>query len=170
MEKFHLFWGGPFSQWYMARIYDHHTGLTFNCCEQYMMYKKAEMFGDEESMQAILIEKDPRKQKKLGRKVSNFDKYKWEQSCRQIVEYANYLKFTQNRDLAIELLSYDNDTVFVEASPFDNIWGIGLGEDDPDALDRDKWLGTNWLGEAITNVRDRMIKDFRYWENTIRGN
>jgi len=40
----------------------------------------------------------------------------------------------------------------VEASPYDKIWGIGLSKDDPRALDRSQWQGTNWLGEAIMRV------------------
>lgn len=170
MEKFKLFWGGMCSQWHLAKMYDHHTGLVFNCCEQYMMYKKAEMFGDTDAMEDIMSTHDPRKQKAIGRKVKNFDKDTWEASCRQIVEYANYMKFTQNRVLMIDLLKFDNDTVFVEASPFDKIWGIGLSEDDPDCLDREKWCGTNWLGQAITDVRDRIVKELDYWQTEIRGN
>jgi ribA/ribD-fused uncharacterized protein len=46
------------------------------------------------------------------------------------------------------------DKEIVEASPVDKIWGIGLHETDPDALDKSKWQGTNWLGEAIMQVRD----------------
>ena len=134
------------------------------------MYKKAEMFGDEEAMKEVLATHDPRKQKAIGRKVKNFDADKWNTACRQIVEYANYMKFTQNRVLMVDLLALDLDTVLVEASPFDKIWGIGLSEDDEDCLDRDKWCGTNWLGQAITNVRDRIVKDLDYWKTEIRGN
>ena len=169
MEKLKLFWKGPFSQWTRIDMYDYHTGLTFNCCEQFMMYKKAEMFGDKDAMNDIMATPDPRQQKAIGRQVKNFDKYKWEKSCRQIVEYANYLKFTQNPDLAAKLLSYDLDTTFVEASPFDAIWGIALEATDPRASNRETWLGTNWLGEAITNVRDRIITDSHYWKNEIKG-
>jgi len=45
----------------------------------------------------------------------------------------------------------------VEASPRDKIWGIGLAETNPLALDRSTWRGTNYLGEALTQVRERII-------------
>ena len=167
-EKFHLFWGGIFSQWHMARIYDPALDITFNCNEQYMMYMKADTFGDTESMNAILDEHNPREQKKLGRKVKGFDKEVWDGVCREIVTYANYLKFTQNRDLFIELMKYKKHVCFVEASPFDAIWGIGLEETDPDAYDRSKWEGTNWLGEAINDVRDKLHEDHYCWRGIVK--
>lgn len=162
-EKFHLFWGGIFSQWKLARIYDPSLNMTFNCNEQYMMYKKAELFGDHDAMVGVMNTPVPKQQKAIGRKVKNFNATKWEAVCREIVTYANYLKFSQNRSLLIALLKFDIDICFVEASPFDKIWGIGLEESDPDALDRDKWEGKNWLGEAINDARDKIYDDHFSW-------
>ena len=45
MSEFHMFWGGPFSQWYPSPF--EVEGTKYNCTEQYMMAKKAELFGDE---------------------------------------------------------------------------------------------------------------------------
>jgi ribA/ribD-fused uncharacterized protein len=45
----------------------------------------------------------------------------------------------------------------VEASPYDKIWGIGRGEDDPKALSRDTWDGLNWLGEVCTQLREDLF-------------
>ena len=64
-EKFKLFWRGEFSQWYKADMYDPITGLTFNCCEQFMMYGKAKLFGDEEAMEDIMSTSNPRKQQAI---------------------------------------------------------------------------------------------------------
>jgi ribA/ribD-fused uncharacterized protein len=150
-EKYVLFWNGPFSQWYPSRF--DIGGTEYNCCEQYMMAQKALMFGDTESYRMIMSTGSPKDQKEIGRRVKDFDKTKWESFCRQIVYDANYAKFTQNKALMEELVKTGSLEI-AEASPVDLIWGIGLHETDPDALDKSKWQGTNWLGEAIMQVRD----------------
>jgi len=161
LEKFKLFWGGIYSQWKMAKIYDPKLSMVFNCNEQYMMYHKAIIFNDNDMADAIMKSGNPRNQKAMGRKVKGFDVDVWEAQAPDIVERANYLKFTQNRNLLQEMMQDVSNgyTTFVEASPFDKIWGIGLGEEDPDCLDREKWLGRNWLGIAITNVKDRLVEE-----------
>ena len=47
-EKFTFFWNSesPFSQWYPAVFIV--NGVQFHCAEQYMMYRKALLFDDEE--------------------------------------------------------------------------------------------------------------------------
>ncbi len=48
--------------------------------------------------------------------------------------------------------------ILVEASPLDNIWGIGLAEDDARAIDPAQWLGENHLGFALMKVREMLRK------------
>jgi len=152
-EEFVFFWGGICSQWYSSWF--EIDGQKYSCAEQYMMYKKALLFEDEDVANAIMRTQNPMEQKALGRKVRGFDKDKWEEVCREYVYEANYAKFTQNPDLLFELVSY-GDRDIVEASPEDPIWGIGMHETNPDIFDRTKWKGTNWLGEAIMRVRDTL--------------
>jgi len=153
-EKFKFFWGGTFSQW--ATSWFTIDGVQFNTCEQYMMYKKALMFGDFDIAETIMGESSPKHQKALGRKVKGFDKDVWEKHCRKIVYDGNMAKFTQNKEMLWELLNTDGYTI-VEASPEDAIWGIGLKDTDVEAQDRATWKGTNWLGIAIEDVRDVLI-------------
>lgn len=68
---------------------------------------------------------------------------------------ANKAKFLQNDDILRELLKTVGTTI-VEASPDDNIWGIGLSAEDPMAQNRSIWKGTNWLGEVLTSLRDEI--------------
>lgn len=156
-----FFWGGECSQWYSSWI--EIDGEKFSCTEQYMMYKKALLFGDEEVANAIMRTQNPKEQKALGRKVSGFDKEKWEAVCRDYVYEANYAKFTQNADLLKVLISY-GDREIVEASPEDKIWGIGLIYSDPKCDNKETWEGTNWLGEAIMRVRETLKKE-NNWTN-----
>ncbi len=151
-----FFWGGECSQWYSSWF--EIDGEKFSCAEQYMMYKKALLFGDEEMANAIMRTQNPREQKSLGRGVRGFDKEKWEAECREYVYEANYAKFTQNEDLLEAIVAY-GDREIVEASPEDPIWGIGLIYSDPRCDDKATWQGTNWLGEAIMRVRETLKKE-----------
>lgn len=151
-NNFIFFWGGLYSQWYPSKFKI--GDIEYNCCEQYMMAQKAGLFNDKESYEAIMKESDPKIQKAIGRKVKGFDSDKWNEVCRQIVYEANLAKFGQNPMLLKELMKAGNiNKEIVEASPYDTIWGIGMGERDPDRFDKSKWKGTNWLGEAIMQVR-----------------
>lgn len=150
MEKFTFFWYGPFSQWYLSPMVV--DGIPYNCCEQYMMASKAILFNDLDTCQQIMDAEEPRIQKKLGRQVNNFDVKIWNSVAKEIVKKGNLAKFSQNTELKKLLLNTEG--TLVEASPYDKIWGIGLGENDPKSLNRTTWEGTNWLGEILTEVRE----------------
>jgi len=155
-DKFTFFWNGPFSNWYPSEF--NLDGVRFTHMEQYMMWKKAMLFNDGETAMMILSTKVPREQKELGRQVRNFDRDKWNAECKKIVYNGCMAKFKQNRQLMLELLDTGN-TELVEASPNDTIWGIGLHQTDPLALDKANWRGTNWLGEILTQVREDIKKE-----------
>ena len=86
------------------------------------------------------------------------DEYIWDKHKFDIVVNANYLKFTQDETLKKLLLSTRDKTI-VEASPEDNIWGIGLLYNDNRVLDESNWQGENLLGKAIMKVRT-MLKEY----------
>jgi len=155
-ERFTFFWSGPFSQWHKSPFTL--DGMIYNTAEQYMMAEKARLFGDEEMCARIVAASDPRDQKALGRRVRGFDEMRWNAAAREIVYRGNRAKFTTHRDLLAALFE-TSDTTLVEASPLDTIWGIGLAADDPDAADREKWRGTNWLGEVLTRLRDALAAE-----------
>jgi ribA/ribD-fused uncharacterized protein len=148
--KYHFFWDGPFSQWYSCDII--YKDIKFGCAEQAMMYSKAILFGDEEIAEKILNTDNPRSQKALGRQVRNFDPVLWDQHKFDIVLGINLKKFDQNLDLKETLLNTDCE-YFVEASPYDTIWGIGLGENDPRIHDESQWRGQNLLGKALDLIK-----------------
>lgn len=125
----------------------------YNCAEQYMMAEKASIFGDEEIRQQILAEYSQLAMKKLGRKVRNYDDVTWKEKRFDVVVKGNVAKFSQNEKLLNFLLSTD-EKILVEASPKDTVWGIGLDESSPEAIQPRKWIGENLLGFALMEVRD----------------
>ena len=161
-DDFVLFWDGPFSQWYTSvfTIAD----KTYNCAEQYMMYSKAILFDDDYAAKQILNTDDPRRQKQLGRLVKNFDKKIWTKHAYGIVLMGNLGKFRDNAVLTKTLLD-TGDRIIAEASPYDNIWGIGLSEDDPRCLDQQQWQGHNLLGKVLMEIRS-FVQDI---ENLFRS-
>lgn len=93
-----------------------------------MMASKAALMGDRETLEKILKEKNPAKQKALGRLVKNFDQALWDEVRSEVVYYGNLWKFSQNLNLKKFLLGFPRNTIFAEAAPWDKIWGIGLGQ------------------------------------------
>lgn len=165
-DGFCLFQKGPLSQWFGA-YKDQHSSFTptgapfkneptFNCSEQWMMVAKAAIMGDEETMYQILAESDPKRQKALGRVVKNFDQALWDKHKEDAVFTGNMWKFSQNAHLKEFLLSFPIDTIFVEAAPWDKVWGIGLGPHSKYATVPEKWKGQNLLGKAISRVRKEL--------------
>lgn len=151
-KKYCFFWKNYLSQWNMTPFV--YNGVTYNCAEQAMMASKALLFNDLETHSLIMKASEPKEQKRLGRLVKNFKENVWNKHCKTIVEEIKYSKFKQNPKLLEKLLKTEG--ILVEASPFDQIWGIGLTEDDPRALDESTWRGKNWLGECLVNVREKL--------------
>lgn len=157
-DKYVFFWDGIFSNWhYIDKMYVEVNGeeLYFPTSEHLFMYLKAIYFDDIDVSEQILLAKSPKEAKKLGRMIKNFDESEWTKVREDIMYKTLEMKRRADSDFEKELLKdeYDNK-LFVEASPFDKIWGIGLKEDNPDAEDENKWKGLNLLGKTLTRLRD----------------
>lgn len=165
--KYLFFWGHQpskdgritsscFSQWWILPFT--HEGVVYQTAEHWMMAGKAKLFGDDELLAKIIDAKSPAEVKKLGRQISGFDAALWDKHKFEIVVKGNFLKFSQHDGLK-EFLSATNTRVIVEASPVDNIWGIGMASDHPQVKNPAAWRGENLLGYALMEVRD-MIKPY----------
>ena len=168
--KYIFFWGHQpsrsgeitktcFSQWWKCKFIE--DGNEYNCAEQYMMAKKAQLFKDIEIYNKIMNSRYPKEIKALGRKIRNFDEDIWNKEKYSIVLNGNYAKFSQNEDLMKFLIGTKN-RVIAEASPYDNIWGIKMSSDDPRIEDPVSWKGQNLLGFALMEVRDELIRVHGY--------
>lgn len=157
-EHFTFFWGTSevYSNWHPAQFVV--KGITYVNTEQYMMAEKARLFDDITTLAKIMAETDPREIKKLGREVKGYVDAVWVENRERVMYEGCLAKFSQNPSLRKELLSTVG-TELVEASPYDTIWGIGLGERDPRALNKATWRGLNLLGIALMRVRDTLLKE-----------
>jgi ribA/ribD-fused uncharacterized protein len=137
--------------------------FEFPTTEHWMMVQKAILFGDADIARRVLAIRgttsaDMRRVKALGREVRGFHERRWAEHRERIVFEGNLLKFAQNKELW-EKLDATGDSVIVEASPRDKIWGIGIGEKRATAGGKEAWRGQNLLGQAITKVRTQLREE-----------
>lgn len=155
-DKYFFFWKHRLSQWHIVDFKC--ESYTYNCCEQYMMQRKALLMGDFESAELIMKEKNPSNHQKLGRQIKNFNQELWDMNKYCIVLGGNLARFMQSPPCR-ELLLATGDKILVEASPYDKVWGVALSADNPDILDETKWRGENLLGKVLTQVREVIKQD-----------
>ena len=162
--KYLFFWGHQpskdgsissscFSQWWIGDFVI--DGIKYQSAEHFMMAEKARLFNDDEMLNKILNSSSPAQAKKFGRNVTGFNPELWDDNKLEIVTKANMAKFSQNQEMK-EFLINTNKKVIVEASPVDEIWGIGLAKDSNHADNPLKWRGENLLGFALMEVREQL--------------
>ncbi|EMO27169.1 NADAR family protein [Leptospira noguchii] len=158
--QFLFFWGHTsngkvnkacLSQW--AKYEFNINGIQYKTAEHWMMAQKANLFQDRRIFDLIVSADNPKEAKKLGRSVSNFEPGLWKSKAYELVKIGNIHKFNQNPEILEYLLS-TGESILVEASPDDNIWGIGLSEKDALEIHFSMWEGSNLLGFALMEVRD----------------
>lgn len=144
----------PFSNFYDCELSI--DGCKYENVEKYFQCKKAEMYGDMQTMSEILLQEDPATIKRLAKKITGPDGKPIQRDLEaetQIMEKALDEKFKQH-ELKRILLSTENKLI-VECS-VDRYWGCGLGLQDDDALNRRKWTGSNKLGYLLSQIRDKL--------------
>ena len=174
--KYIFFWGhsnknskptGEFvlSQWYHSPFSVNE--VVYKTAAHWMIARKAILFGDRQSFKKILAADRPEEVRALGRNINGFDELKWSERKYEIVKEGNFHKFHQNRKLRTYLLSTE-DAILVEASPVDEIWGIGLAFDSKFAKDPYAWNGLNLLGFALMEVRE-YLQQFGNFDAPSKG-
>ena len=166
--KYLFFWGHQpnrngtigkqcLSQWYYSpfKVDD----IIYPTAEHYILAEKARLFNDDVTLKRIISSSDASAAKRYGREVLGFDKEIWQTNRNKIVITGNFNKFNQNNALREFLVNTKRRTL-VEASPIDNIWGIGLAKDNTKIENPEKWRGLNLLGFALMEVRDLLSKKY----------
>jgi len=150
---------GIYSNWYPSVF--SLEGVEYTSMEQYMLYKKALLFQDQETAHQILTTSNVARIKALGRSVRDYNDTVWA-GLRQLVVYKGLLaKFEQNVHLHRALLSTRNQ-ILAECAVNDTIWGIGLSMKDDRRFDMAQWRGQNLLGFTLMEVRNSLRQG---WEN-----
>ncbi|MGW3019903.1 NADAR family protein [Streptomyces longwoodensis] len=162
--KYLYFWGhrprqdgrvGPscLSQWWPSPFVV--DGVAYATAEHWMMAGKARLFADAGAERRVLAAEHPADAKKAGRLVRDFDEAVWERERFGIVVEGSVHKFSSDPALR-QFLVDTGERVLVEASPVDQVWGIGLAADDAAAGDPERWRGPNLLGFALMEARRRL--------------
>jgi hypothetical protein len=58
-----------------------------------------------------------------------------------------------------QFLLATGERVLVEASPYDQIWGIGMAAGNADIENPLRWRGQNLLGFALMEIRDKLAQE-----------
>lgn len=154
-DTFVLFWGNNdvYSNFYYSPFV--HQGNLFKWSEQAIMYRKAKLFGAHNIANKILKAQTPKECKQLGRsRQIPFNEVIWVRNRENLYKEVLLDKFSM--PYLKEQILATGDRVLVEASPYDRIWGIGLGSDHPDATNPSKWRGLNLLGKVLMEVRSEL--------------
>ena len=146
---------GYLSNWYPAAF--DLDGIRYSSTEQYIMYQKCRLFGDEASAEAVMATDDPGKQQAIGQHASGYIHNVWIGS-RQMIAFRGLLaKFRQNENLKQKLLE-TGDAYLVECAGSDKNWACGIRLNDDKRFDAENWKGQNILGFALMEVR-RILKE-----------
>ena len=150
--------GSPLSNFYPCTFEDEH-GQQYCCSEQYYQYHKALLFSDFSMASRIIHSTDSSFIKRCGRNVKGYRKNigRWQKfGARKVMKMGLWLKFTQNSKLAHHLMN--TTRVLVEANPYDDYFGVGLGMYDPAIEDESSWKGRNIQGKLLMELKDEFEK------------
>ena len=144
----------PFSNHFISpfRI----EGKEFLCVEQYLMYAKAILFGDETNANYVMQANDPVEHKRLGSKINHFNKQIWKKKRLNVTDTVLHAKFTQNPRLR-QMLWDTGNKLIIEANPTTNFWSCGLTLCDHKVWEPKSWKGKNALGELMMKVRNDLL-------------
>ncbi len=155
---------GFLSNWYPAKFVL--NGIIFTSSEQYIMYRKCLLFGDNASAVAVLATDDPAEQQSIGRNASGFVNAIWDGMKQALDFHGLTAKFYQNEDLKKKLLD-TGETYLVECAYQDRVWACGRRLVDEEKRDISQWRGQNLLGFTLMEVRKALTEEQKRLNHNI---
>lgn len=124
--------------------------------EQFLATRKAELLGKEDLIAKAKKADDPIQAKFILNALKEDHQQESNQQVERVALEGLRAKFYQNPHLGDYLCS-TNHLTLGEASKNPR-WGIGIGIDNPQALDHSKWLPAgNLLGRALMMIREELL-------------
>ena len=112
-------------------------GNNYNCQEQHYTQQKALAFNDFKTAEKIMKETKPANMKRLGKNINNYDNKIWREKKETVMKRGLTAKF-RDQKLQSFLLGTGSATL-MEASPYDQFWGVGLS-----MYNARIWKKNNW--------------------------
>ena len=166
----YFFQDTPLSNWWRSTPSIPYDGHKFTSSEALFMYLKAKGMGDDEiAMQIVEVDNNASladnkrfaKVKALGKKCK-FDEAIYLEKREEWMFTTISAKYEVDEDFRNVLMAdrYKGLT-FVEASPFDAVWGIKTSATKKVlAKGESAWKGLNLLGKLLTKLRDEKLKQY----------
>ena len=154
-ENVYFYQDTPLSNWWTSEPYIPYDGHLFASSEALFMYLKAKVFRDD-----VIAEIMPKTHydaaKALGGIVRNFSEDIWNREREKAMYIALKAKLAVDEAYKNTLLSKEyRGKTFVEASPYDEVWGIKRSI--VEAVEGKEWRGLNLLGKLHTQLRDEIL-------------
>lgn len=122
----------------------------FPTVENYILYRKAELFDDQITMEKLADAKDPTEARKIAYKIDNFKANVWKDKQFSIIVQGNILKCEYNDSVFARLQRLPSKVKFGLADK-DKTVGIGFYKSDPKSSDTDMW-SSNLVGKAWNEI------------------
>lgn len=166
----YFFQNTPLSNWWKSTPAIPYDGHHFTSSEALFMYLKAKGMGDDEiAMQIVEVDNNASladnkrfaKVKALGKKCK-FDEAIYLEKREEWMFTTISAKYEVDEEFRSVLMSDKYKGLsFVEASPFDAVWGIATkATKNVIAEGESAWKGLNLLGKLLTKLRDEKLKQY----------
>ena len=130
-------------------------GAPYKAPEQFMVFWRARLFGDEETAEQAMLETNPLKWPMMSNKVKHKAGVSldlWTMLTLELLMEANWAKFRQHEDIRQRLLK--EKSPLVESNLRPSQWNCGLQDTNPGINDQASWASgcynlTGWMLDYI---------------------